>query len=96
MASSGILRKSSLVRYPFCCLSSEVNLDQRRSIWLDVTAAEGLLIKVQGHWDHHLSLNLHPVSAEISAMFSCVRSSDDLELPMLKEGGVETASMASQ
>ena len=33
----GIRRKSSRVRKPFCCLSSEVNRDHRRSIWDDVT-----------------------------------------------------------
>ena len=37
MASSGILRKSSLVRWPFCCLSKLVNRLHNRSIWFEVT-----------------------------------------------------------
>ena len=40
MASSGMRRKSSLERYPFCCLSSDVNRDHSRSIWLAVTEQE--------------------------------------------------------
>ena len=37
MANSGILRKSSRVKYPLSCLSKLVNLLQSRSIWLAVT-----------------------------------------------------------
>ena len=37
IASSGILKKSSLVKCPFCCLSKLVNRLHSLSIWFEVT-----------------------------------------------------------
>ena len=65
----GIRRKSSRVRKPFCCLSSEVNRDHRRSIWDDVTGNTDVNSTLWVFWNSDpkkIHIKTYTLSPEIS------------------------------